>query len=187
MNILLWGKTIGVIWQSVWEIVDFVPRLTSFQININNLFYFQVPKTLTFKTRLSANSSLWNWVLFVWAMKIHFHINGLLLSLALKQSLGQLGNSPLFGNTVQFRDKRTTHTRKTHVPFLDIRVGMHAWTLMHVFLSYSLPLFFFVFHCLAKRIYSFLNEHLFLYQNIHVPWSFRRIKIYSPTAKTNNK
>ena len=76
---------------------------------------------------------------------------------------------------------------KTHSPFLDIRVGMHAWTLMHVFLSYSLPLFFFVFHCLAKRIYSFLNEHLFLYQNIHVPWSFRRIKIYSPTAKTNNK
>ena len=47
--------------------------------------HFQVPKIRTFRARLSAKPFLWKWVLFAWN---YFHINGLALSLALKQRLG---------------------------------------------------------------------------------------------------
>ena len=47
--------------------------------------HFQVPKILTFRARLSAKPFLWKWVLIAWN---YFHINGLALSLALKQRLG---------------------------------------------------------------------------------------------------
>ena len=45
--------------------------------------HFRVPKTLTFKMRPSAQSFLWEWVLF--AMKSHFHIKGWALNLVLIQ------------------------------------------------------------------------------------------------------
>ena len=43
--------------------------------------HFRVPKTLSFKTRLSENK-------FYMRIKKHFHINGFTLNLALKQRLG---------------------------------------------------------------------------------------------------
>ena len=47
--------------------------------------YFRVAVTLTFKTRLSAKIS----VIYM-RTKSHFHINGIALTLALKQRLGKL-------------------------------------------------------------------------------------------------
>ena len=56
--------------------------------------HFRVPKILTFRTRLSATPFLWKRVLFAWN---HFHINGLALSLALKQRLGATQKWPIEG------------------------------------------------------------------------------------------
>ena len=51
------------------------------------MYHFQVPKTLTFKTRISARPFSWKWLLFAWEWKNDFHINTFALSLTLKQSL----------------------------------------------------------------------------------------------------
>ena len=56
--------------------------------------HFQVPKIRTFRARLSAKPLLWKWVLFAWN---YFHINGLALSLALKQRLGATWKWPVEG------------------------------------------------------------------------------------------
>ena len=49
---------------------------------------FGVPKTLTFKTRLSAKAFLYKTSFNRMRIKKHFHINGVALSLALKQGPG---------------------------------------------------------------------------------------------------
>ena len=49
---------------------------------------FGVPKTLTFKTRLSAKNFLVKTSFICMRMKRHFHINGVAFSLALKQRPG---------------------------------------------------------------------------------------------------
>ena len=59
-------------------------------------------------------------------------------------------------NTVSFPNnpwkiKAHYYSFKMHTPFLDICVGMHTWTRLRVFLSYSWPVVFLVFHCLAEQ------------------------------------
>ena len=52
----------------------------------------QVPKSLTFKTRLRAKPFLWKWGLFAW----DFHTNSFTLSLALKQRLEATGKWTIY-------------------------------------------------------------------------------------------
>ena len=54
--------------------------------------HFRVPKALTFKTRLSANTIFVQMRFFLHENKNRFHINGFALSLALKQRLGKFRN-----------------------------------------------------------------------------------------------
>ena len=54
--------------------------------------HFRVPKTLSLKTRLSANPFLWKWVLFPWKLKLIFTSMVLYLASLWNRGPGELGN-----------------------------------------------------------------------------------------------
>ena len=54
--------------------------------------HFRVPKTLSLKTRLSANPFLWKWVLFPWKLKLVFTSMVFYLATIWNRGTGELGN-----------------------------------------------------------------------------------------------
>ena len=59
---------------------------------IETIGHFRVPKTLTFKMRLSAQPFLWKWVLFAWEWKIISISKAEHLTSFLYRGPGELGN-----------------------------------------------------------------------------------------------